>query len=259
MKWLVAFLLLSPLAVAQTGLIAGAYVIVSVDKDDSYRFDEEVVIPFQAWKGEDGRRLNDLVKITLRTNTGALLDYPGGQQDFNQGILPETTYLLNFGKLPVGLYNVRIVAQAGSIVKEALLEFEVLYPPTPYTATLSAGSGEDGIFRLRGEETFHVEVYTDSGGPRRLIESATGSNITIDVPYVVGEKTKVEVTGPHGWKNYENKIRFNGRSVYSPWIWDPEAELSEQAQLRDWENLGIGAVVILVAIALFAVALRRRA
>lgn len=249
-----ALVLAAPLALGATGKVSDDYVRVSAEPDFQYRADQDVLVPMQFLAVRGSVPQQDLVAVSFwNEDKTQRITIPGGQ-DWLRGVRPYPDVVnVNFGKMDPGLYRVRIEADAGELHKTQLVEWSVVKPPYRYAATLQEKGGNEAEFFLQGHEpgaVFQVQVYRDGGGGRIVLATHTGNNVTAPVPYIPGEPVKVDVTGPNGWLNYENKQTdlLTGRTITSPWVHYPDYKLAQNFRDASFQQAVGAGVIFLVLI-----------
>lgn len=260
--------LLVPLALAMPAEAqASTYVHVITAPEFQYRTDEDVRVRFQAQLVQGNVPTDEPVRIRVTDRTGTA--FPVQQEAYLSGGVapyPSINHLV-FGRLDAGLYELTVHATAGGQSKTHGLSFSVVLPPLRYDADLVAtgDGGADFIIRPRDPGTYTVTVYQDGPGGRVRLDTHTlegpGDNATrIQVPYVQGSATKVEVEDPHGWFNYDNQYRdpVTGARTYGPWVWNPEYYQIDQVQDAQPQRLIVAGILIGLATVATILFLRRR-
>jgi hypothetical protein len=260
---LLTLLLLVPVVEAQAGRVATDYIRVVTQPAFQYRSDQEVSIPMQARIVKGGVPQPGLVHFEVRAQNGTPLPVPGGQEDWRGGVAPYPhTTDLNLGRLEPGLYRVTVHLWGGGLERDWGVEFDVVYPPQPYSATLLGADGHGARFVFQAHDPrdqFTLTVYRDGEAGAAVLQRVTTNATTLRVPYVPGQAVKITVTDPHGWQNSENEQRdATGAASYPAYVWNPDYKQIENYQRQSWmEELTAGAVLVVLVVLLVMV--RRRA
>lgn len=261
----IILLALPPLASAQTGRLATDYIRVVTAPAFQYRSDQDVLIPMQARIVRGGVPQAGLVHFEVRTQAGALFPVPGGQDDYRNGTQPYPhVTTLGLGRLEPGLYRVTLHLWGGGLERDWPVEFDVVYPPRPYSAALLGAPENAARFVFHAadaRDNFTLTMYRDDSTGSVVLARVVTNAATLAVPYVPGESVKITVTDPHGWQNSQNAVTdATGFTTYPPYTWNPDYGQITNYQRHSWIEEGTaGAVLILGFLALVLVQRRRRA
>jgi hypothetical protein len=244
--------------------VATDYIRVVTQPAFQYRSDQDVEIPMQARIVKGGVPQAGLVHFEVRAN-GAPFPVPGGQDDWRNGTRPYPHVTsLNLGRLEPGLYRVTLHLWGGGLERDWPVEFDVVHPPRPYSATL-LGAGDNAarfVFRAGdARDNFTLTMYRDSPTGAVVLARVVTNGTTLAVPYVPGESVKISVTDRHGWQNTQNAVQdASGFTSYPPYTWNPDYKQIANYQRHSWIEEGTaGLVLILGFLALVFVQRRRRA
>jgi len=261
---LTTLVLLVPGVVAQ-GPVAQDYIRVVPLPAFQYRSDQAVSIPVQVRIVHGGVPQAALVHFEVRNPNGTLFPVPSGQDDWRAGVppYPHTTDL-NLGHLAPGLYRITLHLWGNGLERDLTVEFDVVYPPEPYTATFLDAGDHAARFTFRAHDPgaqFTLTMYRDGAdGPTALQRIQTNAT-TLMVPYVPGESVKITVADPHGWMNSQNaQLDATGQASYPPYVWNPDYKQISNYQRQAWtQQVAAGAVLIAGVLLLVALARRRHA
>ena len=245
------------------GRVATDYIRINVEPDFQYRTDQDVVIPVQVRAVRGGVPLADQVRLELRDDQGRLWPVPGGQEGLQDGVAPYPNVVyVNLGRLEPGLYRVTFNVTMGTLARIWVTEFDVVYPPQPYEATLQGTSGKAAkfIFRAHDEANFTVTVYRDGPSGRLVLERVTANRTVLEIPYIPGEGVKVDVEDQHGWRNAGNRFRdwHTGHVTYPPYIWNPDYGQIKNYEYRSWHEALYSGAILAALLVLYFFAVRRR-
>jgi hypothetical protein len=254
-------LLLMPAVEAQPGRIATDYIRVVTQPAFQYRSDQDVVVPMQARIVKAGIPQAALVHFEVRTPNGTAFPVP--QDDWRGGVAPYPHVTsINLGRLEPGLYHLTLHLWGGGLERDQGFEFDVVYPPQAYTATLLGADGHGARFVFKAHDPhdqFTLTLYRDGEGAAVVLQRLTTNETTLQVPYVPGQAVKVSVTDPHGWQNSQNEQRdANGATAYPPYVWNPDYKQITNYQRHSWQESLTAGLVLLVGCLLLVILARRR-
>lgn len=246
---------------AQPGRVASDYIRIATQPDFQYRTDQDVLIPVQARIVRGGVPQSASIHLEVRTTDGTAFPVPGGQADLRDGIPAYPRILhLNLGRLDPGLYRVVLHVWGDGLERDWPVEFDVVYPPEPYSAILVEARGNEGrfLFRAHRDVNFTLTMYRDGSNGPTILTRITTNATTLRVPYIPGESIKITVQDPHGWTNTENTYHDDsGYASYPPYIWNPDYRQITNYQRHSWQET-LTAGVVLAGLLVLLVLVRRR-
>lgn len=247
--WFVLILLLAP-AAGQIGKVNDDFVVIVADPDFEYSSDQDVVVPMQFRAYRQGLPQSDQVRVEIWTEGhGQRVPVVGGQEWLNNGVAPHpSTANVNFGRLEAGQYRLLVTAAAGSLRTEQILQLTVILPPVRYEATLQDKGNKEAVFEAishNPEDVLTVTMYR-GGATRHILDRVQGNDITLPVPYYPQDSVFIDVVGPNGWANYENRQLdlASGKITRLAWEWNPDWQTSQNAQDNSWKAMTLSATLI---------------
>jgi hypothetical protein len=256
---LLVLLLAAPAAEAQAR-VATDYIRIVTQPAFQYRSDQDVLIPLQARVVHGGVPQPDLVRLEIRTPEGKPINVTGADA-LRQGVAPYPHIVnLDLGRLEPGLYRITVHASGGGLERDWPVEFDVVYPPRPYTAVLVGTHDNQARFLFRAQDArdnFTLTLYRDGDAGPLILQKVTTNATTLDVPYVPGQNVKITVADIHGWKNSQNRHQdATGFISYPPYQWNPDYTQITNYQRHSWTETLTAGLVLVVGFALLL--LRRR-
>jgi hypothetical protein len=247
---LLVLLVVAPVVEAQVGRVATDYIRITTQPAFQYRSDQDVLIPLQARVVHGGVPQPDFIHLEVRTPQGQPVNVTGAA-GLRDGVAPYPHVVnLDLGRLEPGLYRITVHATGGGLSRDWPVEFDVVYPPRPYSATLLGTHDNQARFVFRAHDArdnFTLTLYRDGDAGPVILQQVTTNRTTLDVPYIPGQSIKVSVTDPHGWKNSQNALRdlASGFVTYPPYEWNPDYRQITNYQRHSWTSaLAAGAILV---------------
>jgi hypothetical protein len=242
--------------------VASDYIRIVTQPAFQYRTDQDISIPTQVRLVRGGVPQADLVSLEVRWANGT--PYPV-QDAALRAVAPYPHIAhLNLGRLGAGLYRINLHATAGGLERDWPVEFDVVYPPRAYSASLVGTHDNQARFLFKAHtrgDNFTLTMYRDSDEGAIPLRTVVTDEAELEVPYVPGQSVKISVRDRNGWLNADNGLTDwqTGLTSYPPYVWNPDYKQITNYQRHSWTEFATAGAIVLAGFALIFSRMRRRA